>query len=229
MNCLDCRRLLLTVPDARDPALHTHLRECPSCARFASEQAAFERRLGDALRVPAPQNLRERVIFDASMFSRRRRRWLALVATLLLGIAIGMGGWEYVTGQRLSNDMVVHMANDPLHERPPQGTATLRLARLTVGLGAYVNVAELGEIVNARRCEINGRHGAHFVIERGDMRATAFLLPNVRLAMEHRVQAGGMHGVLIPTDGGVIAVFCPDRGMVYRLAEDIRHSVQWRA
>lgn len=229
MNCLDCRRRLLTAPDTRDPALRTHLRECPACARFAGEQAAFERRLDAALRVPAPENLRERVIFDTSMRRRRPWRWLAAAAILILTLSLGFGGWEHATTQRLASDMVAHMAHDPLQEAPADSAATLRLARLTSGLGVHLDTSELGEIVNARRCEIDGRHGAHFVIERGDLRASAFLLPDVRLAMEHRVQADGMHGVLIPTDGGVIAVFCPDRRMLLRLAEDMRHSVQWQA
>lgn len=229
MNCLDCRRQLLTAPDVRDPDLRAHLNECPACARFAGEQAAFERRLEAALRIPAPENLREQVIFRASMLRRRPWQWLAMAATLALGVALGLGGWEYAANQRLANDMVAHMVHDPLHEQPSDSTATLQLARLTTGLGVSLDTAGLGEIVQARWCEIDGRNGAHFVVERGGRRATAFLLPNAWVAMERRIQVGDMHGVLIPTEGGVIALFCPDRGMLAQLVEDMRHSVRWLA
>lgn len=106
-------------------------------------------------------------------------------------------------------------------------TAPLQLARLTAGLGAYMDTSDLGEIVHARRRDVDCRHGAHFVIERGDRRATVFLLADARIAMEHQVQSDDMHGVLIPTDGGVPAVFCPDRRMLTQVLEDMRHSLQW--
>lgn len=229
MNCLDCRRKLLTEPDVHDPDLRAHLHECSACARFAGEQTAFERRLDAALRVPVPENLRERVIFRASMRRRRPRRWLAAAAVLVLGVALGFGGWEYAATQRLANDMVAHMAHDPLHEQPADGMAELQFTRLTTGLGAYLDTTDLGEIVHARRCGVDGRQGAHFVIERGSQRATAFLLPDRRLTMEHRVQVGDMHGVLIPTDRGLLAVFCPDRRMLARLVQDMRQSARWLA
>lgn len=229
MNCLDCRRRLLTEPDVRDSYLRAHLGGCSACARFAGEQTAFERRLEAALRVPAPENLREQIIFRASMRRRRPGRCLAAAAVLMLGVALGLGGWEYTATQRLANDMVLHMAHDPLHERPSDTLAAPQLTRLTTALGTYLDTTGMGEVVQARWCEIDGRRGAHFVIERSGRRATAFLLPDVRLAVEHRVQVGDMHGVLIPTDRGLVAVFCPDRQMLTRLVEDMRQSARWLA
>lgn len=228
MNCLDCRRQLLTEPGAHTPALRAHLRECPACDRFAREHAVFERDLEAALRVPTPENLRERVVFAASLSRPRFWRRIAAAAVLVFGVGLGLGGWEYAAKQRLTDDLSTHIAADPLHEQPSDARAPLQLKRLVTGLGAHLDAAQLGEIVHAHWCQIGHRNGAHFVIERGARRASAFMLPGARLAMEHWVRAGNLHGVLIPTGGGVIAVFCPDRKMLSRLVEDMRHTVSWR-
>jgi hypothetical protein len=71
MNCLECRRRLLTTPQARDADLAAHLNDCPTCARLAQQQNQFEQQLGAALCVPVPDNLHDRVRLAASM--RRRR------------------------------------------------------------------------------------------------------------------------------------------------------------
>lgn len=229
MNCLDCRRKLLIDPSARDPDLTAHLRECGNCARFATDQSAFEQRLEAALRVPVPENLREQVLFAASMRRRRSWHWLAAAAVLVLAIGIGLGGWEQVTSQRLADDMVAHIHQDTLRDQPADAQADEQLTRLVNGLGARLDSAGLGKIARARKCDIDDHRGVHFVIHRGDRRGSVFMLPDARLAMEHHIRIGNMHGTLVPTDGGVIAVFCPDRQMLTKLVENIRGSVRWPA
>lgn len=229
MNCLDCRRALLAEPRSEDAELRTHLRECPACGRLAEELAAFEPRLRAAMRLPAPERLRERVIFAGSLTHRRRQRWLAMAATLLLGVVLGYGGWQYAEPYRLADDMIAHMAKDPLHLEEPAPDAAVKLAGMGEELGVTFDEELLAQVVRSRLCNIHDKRAAHFVIERDGMRITAFVLPKRDLPHTVNLEQSGMHGRIIETRYGVIALFCPDGRMLAELGETLRRTVGWQS
>lgn len=223
MNCLECRHRLLTTPQTRDAELVAHLQKCAACARLAGEQRRFEQQLGAALRVPVPENLHDRVRFAASMRRRRPMRWLAAVAAAgILAVGLGMGGWEYRTSTQLTQQLAQRMqsASEPTH-----ALTTPRLARLGERLDAFLKSADMGAIVSARERPMHGRQAAQFDIVHGDEAASVFMVPDTWLAMTHEVQANGMPGKLIPFQGGVIGVFCPDRAMLRRVAANIKAAL----
>lgn len=228
MNCLDCRRILLADPHSEDAELQAHLRGCASCRRFAGELAEFEPRLRAAMRVPVPEGLRERVIFAGSLTPRRQRRWLAAAAVLLLGIVLGYGGWRYTEPYRLADDMIAHMAKDPLHRQGPELNAGVQLAGIGAQLGVTFDADLLAQVIRSRLCKVDDMHSAHFVIERDGMRVTAFVLPKGAWPHTVDLEKSGMHGRIIETRYGVIALFCPDGRMLAELGETLRRTVSWQ-
>lgn len=230
MNCLDCRRALLAEPHSTDAELHAHLRECESCRRFAAELAAFEPRLREAMRIPTPEGLRERVIFAGSLTPRRRRRrWFAAAATLLLGVVLGYGGWQYAEPYRLADEMIVHMDKDPLHRLAAAPDAAANLAGMGAKLGVTFDDELLAQVVRSRLCDVADKRSAHFVIERDGVRVTAFVLPHGAWPRTMDMQEAGMHGRVIQTRHGVIALFAPEGQRLADLAETLRRSVNWQA
>lgn len=229
MNCLDCRRALLTDPSSDAAAVHAHLRECPACARFAAELAAFEPRLHEAMRLPVPERLRERMLFAGSMAPRRKWRRLAAAAVLLVGVAIGYGGWQYAVPYRMADDMIAHMAKDPLHRMPSAPGAGNELAGMAAELGIEFDASLLAQAVRARLCDVQGKRSAHFVIEHDGERVTAFVLPDGAWPRSVDLEKSGLHGRLIQTRHGVIALFAEEKRMLAEVAGMMRGAIDWRS
>jgi len=227
MNCLECRRRLLATPQARDAQLATHLHDCPACARLVQQQNQFEKQLGAALCVPVPDNLHDRVRLAASMSRRRPIGWLAMAAMVgTLTVSLGLGGWEYSNRAQLTQQFAQSMQATSAAQ---PGLTTPQLAGLRARLDGYLQSADMGHIVSSRQRSVDGQPRAEFEIAHGDERVYVFMVPDNWLAMSHDVQAHGMPGKLIPFEGGVIGVFCPDRDMLRRFATDAPRSMRRRS
>jgi hypothetical protein len=182
------------------------------------------------MRVPVPERLRERVIFAGSLAPRRRRRrWLAAAAVMLLGVFLGYGGWQYAEPYRLADDMVAHMAKDPLHRRAPAPDAADKLAGMGAELGVAFDAELLARVVRSRLCDVRDKRSAHFVIEHEGMRVTAFVLPEGAWPRTVDLEKSGMHGRIIETRRGVVALFAPEERILAELGETLRRGVNWRS
>jgi anti-sigma factor RsiW len=220
---------LLVDPSSEDAELRSHLHECPACGRFAAELAAFEPRLHEAMRLPVPERLRERMLFAGSMAPRRRWRRLAAAAVLLLGVMIGYGGWQYAAPYRMADDMIAHMAQDPLHRMPSAPDAGAELAGMGAGLGVECDAALLAQAVQTRLCDVQGKRSAHFVIEHEGVRVTAFVLPEGTWPRTVDLEKSGLHGRVIQTRHGVIALFAEEKRMLAEVAGMMRGAIDWRS
>lgn len=237
MNCLDFRRAYLTDPYNLEAEQVTHVRECDACARYANKQTAADRRLEAALRIPVPKELGPNIIFERSMRGRRSLRVFAMAAGVMLTVAATFGialygvGSGQNFGEEFKGEFIAHMAHDPIHMQSAsqltgqQAGASLQQVALEMGIDVGANI---DNVIAAKRCDLDGHQAAHFVVEEEGVRATAFLLPNESLEQsEWMDNESGQHGMLIPTKGGVIAVFCPERQMLVRVGEQLQNSVKW--
>jgi hypothetical protein len=228
MSCLDTRRELLTTPGQLSREAREHLNECESCRRHAREQAQFNRKLEQAMRIPVPDHLGQEVIFERSTRSRIRQRWIAVAAGVCLMIvavaAIVLRMDTYDEG--LVTDMIAHMTHDPIHEseRWPQARNKLALANQGVG---FTLTHTPGEPVAARICDVGTHTSSHFVVETGGVRATAFVMPGDFEPGDRYVNVDGQRGRLVSTPQGMIAVFCPERRVLDAVAQSLRDSVDW--
>ncbi len=231
MNCLEFRRAYLTDPYHLEPEQSAHVRECDACARYANRQTAADRRLEAALRIPVSRDLGANVIFERSIRSRRGLRVFAMAAGLVLTVAAAFGVTMFNLGSdNLQSEFLVHMSHDPIHKQSPMPDADTLLRQVNASMGITLGNEPMGQVVAARHCDLDGHQAAHFVIEEDGVRATAFLVPYESLSGHEWLEnSDGQHGMLIPTSGGVIAVFCPERQMLVRVGEQLQRSVQWSA
>ena len=117
MDCLEFRRRLGTEPSARDPAMRAHREECAACAAAHARAQRFEQDLAEALNVPVPANLAERVLLaqatgERRQFVQRRRAAFALAASIVCAIGIGGIAWQQVDAHSLPALAVAHMPGE---------------------------------------------------------------------------------------------------------------------
>lgn len=121
LSCLEFRQIVGAQPQHRSAAIRAHCEQCPSCAEFARSQAALDRRVGAALRVPVPPELPARAVWRQSALRRRPGGWIALAASLLL--AAGIGVVQLDRFQPLAVAVVAHVDHEPELLMPPYGRA----------------------------------------------------------------------------------------------------------
>ena len=100
MNCLDYRRILLS-GDGETGTMREHRMTCVPCAELLGEHAAFEGELRNALEVPIPAALAERLVTAVPASGRTaaprpdRRRFLAAAAVAAGAIGIGLYAFRW--------------------------------------------------------------------------------------------------------------------------------------
>lgn len=89
MNCFEFRKLLLTDPRVRTPEQERHLAGCHACESLVRETETFEARVHDAMRVPVPEALADRVLLRHKIRAPAVRTW-ALAASLIAALGVGI-------------------------------------------------------------------------------------------------------------------------------------------
>jgi hypothetical protein len=203
MNCFEYRKLVLTDPRVRTPEQERHVAECAACAGFLRDSAGFEARLHDAIDVPAPEALAERVLLRRKFRRSGMRAW-ALAASVL--VAFGLGYFlrelpvhegervlrgDAVGGSHAAVSAIVYVIEyEPklLQEGRTGDPAALRRAidRLEMRIPAGASVRYLGP------CPVPGGTGEHVVLDTAKGKSTLILTPDQgfasRVVVSHRDQ-----------------------------------------
>ena len=247
MNCLEFRRICLSDPGNRDAGYVRHREECEECGRYADSVDGMDRKLAEAMRVPVPDDLVNRiklrqVIQDEQVARRIRPVQLALAASLMLAVALGaLFGYkihsvnQYVT--LLTASAVDHTRmerqgfhfvaehNDPLMQKE-------RFKQVLAAFGGKVmddELAALGEILHVQVCALDGIDGpvAHAVFrgERGDI--TVYYVFGRKLEDRRPFEQGPFKGMLVPVGYGNLAILGePDERLV-AVADKLDQAIAW--
>ena len=160
------RSAILADPHASDAELRAHRESCPECRAFTEQLLRFESRLERALRVEIPSTA------DVLPFKRKAAaaaqgswRWLAMAASVLMGLVVAGGVWLTLPQRSLAADVVAHMAGEPDAWRrtevpvpDPTLNAVLQQSKMRLKPGA-------GIVSYASSCEFRGHKVPHLVVQ----------------------------------------------------------------
>lgn len=229
INCFEFRRRVSAEPQARDPALAEHRLACRACAAHLAELQALDARLGAVLTLPVPEGLAGRVRFAAAR-RRSRPRWLAAAAALLLAVGLASVFWWQRSGELpLDRALVAHVLHEPeLLALPPETRVSPgQLVSVLDWSGARLAV-DAGEVRHAGLCLFRGRLVAHLVVPGEDGPVTVILLPHVPVRGPVRFREQGFSGVLLPREGGSIAVLGRSAQSAAAVAERYAADLHWQ-
>jgi uncharacterized protein DUF3379 len=211
MNCLDFRREALAQPLRLAETAQAHVNECPACRAFLERQRELDAELYDAMRVPVPDGLADRVLV-AQGIRRRRSPWAwALAATLVLAAGITVLAPPTLSGRALAGEAIAHIGEEPESLK----VATQHdAAMLPTELAAQgVRLAQtLGAVTYAQLCPLAGGTAHHLVIATAGGPVTLFLLPDDgKRRARAVVEADGMTAITFPAARGNIAIVASNR------------------
>ncbi|MDB6086298.1 MAG: hypothetical protein JWN43_4179 [Gammaproteobacteria bacterium] len=236
MDCARYRRSILADPRNPDPDMGLHLASCADCTRFTERLQRFEGRLEKALHVSAqaakPVVLPWRARTRTAALPRRRRRWLAAAASVLLGVVIGGTLWVGAPGRSLAADVVGHMVEEPdawaRTEVPVQQSKLDRVLN-----EAHVRLKPTAGLVSyANSCLFRGRDVPHLVLQTSAGPVTVMMLRHEPVRSRVRFDEGGYRGVIVPVPGhGSLAVLERGRSMdienVEGVAARVLSAIDW--
>ncbi len=201
MNCLECRRLTLIDPNDQNPARATHLATCSGCSTFADQMLKQDELIREAAHIEVPEGFAARILLNHSLqpAPRRpaRRLWLGgLAATLLLGMAMAPALLNNFFYKPFEDDLLAHISKHDVfagHEHrevsSPGKIEEVLLAANTAMPG------EIGNILYASTCVIDGETMAHLLVANGDEEYVVFVMPQ-RSVIDRAFSREGWSGML---------------------------------
>jgi hypothetical protein len=227
------RSAILSDPHNTDAELRAHREACAECREFTERLLRFESRLERALRVdilPTAAVLPfER---KAGNDARAQRRWMAIAASILLGVAIVGGVWLTLPQQSLAAAVVAHMAGEPeAWRRTDVAVADSELEDVLKNSRLRLK-PDAGIVSYASSCTFRGHRVPHLVVQTPSGPVTVMVLVHEAVRKTTQFDAEGYRGTIVPVPGhGSIAVLMRDskvgRGEIERIAAQVDDSIVW--
>lgn len=225
MNCLEFRQALLAEPSSLDEDLKQHLHDCQACTQFASSMSDFEHQLKKSVNVELPEGLSSRILLRQRLAtqqqrSRRRGGWMALAASLVIGIMV-MLGFDYQTADATLEHVVLQHVNDELHHLKDDYDLDITKLNLVLrNYGAEVDSLSGRRIHYAGACQIRRHQGAHLVVGSEQGPVTVLFMPGEFVDARKPLKDKRFQGVIVPVENGSMAILGEDPKEVGRLERE---------
>jgi hypothetical protein len=226
------RTAIMSDPNDPDPELRAHRESCRECELYTEQLQRFETRLERALKVDlsgaAVLPLTRKTAAPA-----RPWRWMAIAASVLLGLGVAGGVWLALPQPTLAADVVAHMAGEPDAWRrtdvavaEPELDAVLKDSKLSLK-------SDAGIVSYASSCFFRGHHVPHLVVQTPSGPVTVMVLVHEPVAKSVKFDEHGYRGTIVPVPGhGSLAVLMRDSGSgsddVERIAAQVNDAIVWK-
>ena len=226
MNCLEFRRRVGAEPAVAGNEIEAHRRECPACARYQDELRAMDSLIGRALAVDAMRIRKTDAAVAPAASTRRRPHWLALAASIVIGLSVGLALWISSPRLSLAREVIGHVAHEPesMISTPPIEPGAL--AGVLDPEGTKLRPG-IGEVSFAARCVFAGHVVPHLVVRTPQGPVTVLLLRHRNVSAPVRLVEQGYTGVVLPAPRGSIAIVGRDQQDLDQIAQQIFEAVDW--
>lgn len=224
MNCLDFRRDALAQPLKPGEEARAHASECASCREFLARQRELDEELSQALQVPVPDGLADRVLVAQGIRSGARLWPWAAAAGVVITLALGILAPPYLAGDALAREAIVHLREEPqsLHLATPHDPGLLPQALASQGMRLAVS---LGQVTYAKLCPMAHGKAHHLVVATAQGPVTLFLLPGDAVARKRTlVESDGATAITLPATRGSIAIVAATREQALAAERALTHA-----
>ena len=163
-----------------------------------------------------------------------RRGWLAMAASVLIGLVVAGSLWLAAPDSSLAADVVAHMAGEPqawartdVPVPPPELAVVLRDSNMRLDPNA-------GMVSYARSCLFRGHRVPHLVVQTEMGPVTVMVLVHESVPKPVRFDEEGYRGMIVPVPGhGSLAVLArgqkADLNAVRQIAGRVQGAIVWTA
>lgn len=184
MDDLTFRRQRYAQPHSQDPKLTEAEKQDPAKQAFSQEVQQLDKQIQQAVKVPLPDGLAERLLLQQSFVQhqqkRHKQRWLAIAASVTLLFSAGVWqGWLPATNGQLDLGEYAlahwhHEASVAWQQKPQVSLAQVnaKLASMNSKL-----TQALDKVYYADFCHFANKRGLHLVMQHQLGQVTLFILP----------------------------------------------------
>ena len=226
MNCLEFRRRVGAEPALSDDGIEAHRRECAACVRYQDELRAMDSLIGRALAVDASRIRKREPVIAPAPGARLRPRWLALAASIVIGLAVGLTLWISSPRPSLAREVIGHVADEPESMISTTPIEPGTLAGVLDPEGTKLRPG-IGDVSFAARCVFEGHVVPHLVVRTPQGAVTVLLLRHRSVDAPVRVAEQGYEGIVLPAPRGSIAIVGRDQKDLDAIAQRIFEAVDW--
>lgn len=226
MDCLEFRRRVGAEPSVSDEGIEAHRRECPACARHQDELREMDSVVALALAVDAARIQKRDAVAGPAAVVSRRPRWLALAASIVIGLSVGLALWISSPRVSLAREVIGHVAHEPSAVIGTSPVAPAALDGVLDPEGARLRPG-LGDVTFAMRCLFEGHVVPHLVVRTDAGPVTVLLLRHRNVSEPTRVEEQGYVGVVLPAPRGSIAIVGRDQKDLEGIAQKVFEAVDW--
>lgn len=224
MDCLEFRRRVGAEPALSGDEIEAHRRDCVACARYQDELRAMDARIASALAVDAAR-IRKAAAAKTSAGIPTRPRWLALAASIVVGVSVGLALWISSPRISLAREVIGHVAHEP--------GSMVNLVPIEPGALAGVldpegaRLRPVGNVTFAARCVYEGHVVPHLVVRMPQGPVTVLLLRHRSVSEKTRISEQGYTGIVLPAPRGSIAIVGRDQKDLDAIARQVFEAVDW--
>lgn len=181
MNDNDLRQILLADPKSNDARVQQALAEDARLRTFAAELLKQDQQFADAMQVPLPPLLSEKLINLPSVAKKNPRRWfipLAMAASMSVLAVLGVQWFQTLHyGTDLGSHALAHVRYE--HDHLLAHAAAQPLQEVNSKLANFNAVFQnwQDDIIYARYCTFQGTRSLHLAVKTATGYATIFIVP----------------------------------------------------
>jgi hypothetical protein len=225
MNCLELRRRIGAEPAITDAAIEAHCRECPACAHYQDELRTMDSQIRRALAVDATRIRKSRATGAPARIAAQRPRWLALAASIVIGLSVGLALWVSLPRPSLAREVLGHVAHEPDSMNSTTPIAPEALAGVLDPEGTRLRPG-IGDVTFAMRCVFEGHVVPHLVVRTASGPVTVLLLRHRNVNAPVRLVEQGYTGIVLPAPRGSIAIVGQQKDLDL-IARRVFEAVDW--
>ncbi|MDN3485077.1 DUF3379 family protein [Pseudoalteromonas sp. APC 3224] len=197
MDELEFRRRTIAQPNELDKELQEFANSSADRQQFLNESKAFDKQLDNALEVPVPDNLAERIILNTSLKEKARtdeleqkdnvvsaRSWfkfdrvhLALAASFVIAVSAFMFSEEQSINQTAGEHALAHVYHEIYALNKTQPISIQAVNEKLALLGGQISDLP-GKVTYVTFCDFQGERGLHLVFESDFGPMTVFIVPS---------------------------------------------------
>jgi Protein of unknown function (DUF3379) len=242
VNCLETRRRLQADPRHVTAPLQSHLAQCEGCSQFAARIAREETLLREALAVPVPEMVHERVLLNIQLTTRssplrrgmdslriglgatfRKEMGVALAAAAMISLVLVVVSHTSDRGIAWSDIALAHVLGEPSALSSDDALPIQPLVAALRDYGLHLN-GNLGTLRYFDHYPLPGGRGVHAVVDMPGFGRVTLILPPLGVeAKSGKARREGYAADVVRIERAAVAVVTdrPDRmDLLARTLED---------
>lgn len=230
----EARLLIGAAPGEVGAVLSEHLAQCPQCALFQQQMRQMDQDLARVFAAPLAARTNVRVLPlpvtarpGPRPASQGGLRLMALAASLVLSVGLGVLFWTLRPQASLAAGVVDHVANESASWSEVAPVTAAETNEVLSGAGVSLDPADT-TVTYARTCLFNGHWVPHLIVRTASGPVTVMVLRQEHLTGRQSFRQSGYSGVLVPTPaGGTLAVIAQGEPNMDDLTRALGPHLHW--